>query len=203
MKKFLLATKRDMTQQYSESGTAVPVTTLVAGPCVVTNIRTKGTKTVELGFLKAKRSAKPQTVAESPLGGPFRYHRSFRVTDLAGYEKGKSVNVEVFAVGDRVKVVGVSKGRGFAGVVKRHHFAGSPASHGHKDQLRMPGSIGSTAPQRVFKGTRMAGRLGNARVTVRNLEVVAIHPESNELVLKGAVPGPRNTLLMIESLMST
>ena len=200
MKKFLLATKLDMTQRYSESGTAVPVTTLVAGPCIVTDIRTNGTKTVEIGFGKAKHAAKPQTVAESAIGGPFRHHRAFRVADVAGYEKGKSVTVDVFAVGDRVKVVGTSKGRGFAGVVKRHHFGGSPASHGHKDQLRMPGSIGSTAPQRVFKGTRMAGRLGNARTTVRNLEVVAVNPETNELILKGAVPGPRNALLIVESM---
>ncbi|MFH1171754.1 MAG: 50S ribosomal protein L3 [bacterium] len=203
MKKFLLGKKREMSQRYSESGAVQPVTVLAAGPCVVIDVHKRKeheTSTVELGFGKKKHAARPQEKVETPLGGPFQYHRSFRVSDPTAFERGKKLDVDVFSVGDHVRVIGVSKGRGFAGVVKRHHFSGSPASHGHKDQLRMPGSIGSTAPQRVFKGTRMAGQMGNARVTVRNLEVVEVRPETHELLLKGAVPGARNALLMIESL---
>lgn len=202
MQKFLLGLKQAMTQQHTDDGTVQPVTVVAAGPCVVTDVRSKeknGYQAVQLGFGKGKHAAKPQRQEQEKIGGPFRYIREFRVGKTDGFERGKKLDVGVFAVGDRVTVVGVSKGRGFAGVVKRHHFGGSPASHGHKDQLRMPGSIGSTAPQRVFKGTRMAGRLGNARVTVRHLEVVGVRPASNELLLRGAVPGARNALVVIQS----
>ncbi|MBI3956396.1 MAG: 50S ribosomal protein L3 [Candidatus Kerfeldbacteria bacterium] len=203
MKKFLIATKREMTQRYRDDGTVQPVTVLAAGPCVVTAVRTaekNGVTAVELGMGTAKRAAKAQRTAQQKIGGPFRHVRSFRVDDVSGFEPGNKLDVGVFAIGDRIKVVGTSKGRGFQGVVRRHHFHGSPATHGHKDQLRKSGSIGSTGPQRVLKGTRMAGRMGNERVTVRNLVIVEIRPETHELLVKGAVPGPRNALVLVESI---
>jgi len=160
-----------------------------------------GKKAVQIGFGEKKSSrlnkAEIGHLKDLKLS---EFLNDFNLDEKDNVERGDIITVDVFKVGDEVKVTGISKGRGFQGVVKRHHFHGSPASHGHKDQLRMPGSIGSTAPQRVFKGTRMAGRLGNARTTVRNLEVVAINPETNELILKGAVPGPRNALLIVESM---
>lgn len=117
-----------------------------------------------------------------------------------GYEIGDKIDVSIFTVGDIIKVSATSKGKGFQGVVKRHGFHGSPATHGHKDQLRMPGSIGSTEPARVFKGTRMGGHMGNQRVSVKNLKVISIDSEKNLLILKGAVPGARNSLVEIVSL---
>lgn len=189
MKKFLIGTKQTMTQLYRDDGTVVPATVLKAGPCVVTHVRTKvrdGYDAVQVSFPVTKR----RTV-----------RAEFRIDENASeeaWQTGKALDVNVFSIGDIVKVTGKSKGRGFAGVVKRHGFHGSPATHGHKDQLRMPGSIGSTGPQRVFKGTRMAGQMGNARVTVRNLEVVAVRPDSHELVVKGAVPGARTSVVRIE-----
>ncbi len=189
-----------MTRLFRDDGTVVSLTTIAAGPCVVTQVRSEsrdGYQAVEIGFGKAKRLKKPKAGHLKGLDA-FRYLRSFRVNDAAGYERGKTIDVSVFSVGDKVTVVGTSKGRGFQGVVKRHGFHGSPASHGHKDQLRMPGSIGSTAPQRVFKGMRMAGRMGNVRVSVRGLEVVEVRPATNELLVKGAVPGARNGLLIIQ-----
>lgn len=201
MQKFLLAKKQAMTRVFRDDGTVVPATVLVAGPCVVTHVRTKekdGVQSVELGFVPTKKAKKPQRGHGKKIGA-FRYLRSFLVNDLQGWERGKRVTVEMFEPGDTVHVIGTSKGRGFAGVVKRHGFHGSPASHGHKDQLRKSGSIGSTAPQRVFKGMRMAGRMGGDRVTVRKLRVVAAHPATSEILITGAVPGSRNSLVLIKS----
>lgn len=186
MKKFLIGTKQEMTQLYRNDGTVVPATVLKAGPCTVSQVRsttTDGYTAVQVSFpVTKKRTARAE----------------FRITE-GEYEAGKELDVTTFAVGDIVKVTATSKGRGFAGVVKRHGFHGSPATHGHKDQLRMPGSIGSTGPQRVFKGTRMAGQMGNSRVTVRGLEVMAVRPDSHELVVKGAVPGATAGIVRIES----
>lgn len=196
--KFILGKKVEMSQVFKADGTVVPVTLVQAGPCVVTQVRTEekdGYSAIQLGFGTPKKVNKAQQSLADKFGAT-AIHREFRVpeTDL---KPGDKIDVSAFAEGDKVDVIGISKGKGFQGVVKRHGFKGSPASHGHKDQLRMPGSIGAQGPQRVLKGVRMGGRMGTDRVTVKNLEVVAIDPKNNMLAIKGAVPGARNGLLMI------
>lgn len=191
-----------MTQVFLKSGEVVPVTKVVAGPCQVVQVKAAGKNgpaALQLGFGEKKewRLAKPQAGHLKDLT-PVSELRDF-VSDTDGVDRGDVVTVETFTVGDRLKVIGTSKGKGFAGVVKRHHFRGGPASHGHKDNLRAPGSIGAGGVQRVFKGMRMAGRMGGERVTVVNLEVMEVHPETNELYIKGAVPGGRNGLLLISA----
>lgn len=201
--KFILGKKLGMTQVFREDGTVVPVTRVQAGPCVVTQVKTTakdGVHAVQIGFGEQKqyRLNRAQQGHLKDLM-TVRYMRDFRTSEEANVSRGDTFGVSSFAQGDKVQVVGTSKGKGFQGVVKRHGFHGSPASHGHKDQLRMPGSIGATDPARVFKGTRMAGHMGDDRVTVKNLEVIEIHPETNELFIKGAVPGARGGLLLISS----
>lgn len=199
--KFILAKKLEMTQKFKDDGKVVPVTLVTAGPCVVTQIKTDeadGYKSVQVGFGETKHVSKPQA-GHFKDRGRFTVTREFRVPDVAGYELGSKIDVSAFSPGDSIMVIGTSKGRGFQGVVKRHHFHGSPASHGHKDQLRMPGSIGSKRQGPVQKGKRMAGRMGTDRVTVKNLEVVAVDVEHNQLAIKGAVPGARGGLLIIQS----
>lgn len=200
--KFIIAKKVGMTQQYAEDGTVTPVTVFQAGPVVVTQVKTNekdGYTAVQVGFgeKKEKNLSKP---VNGHLKGlkPFAVLKEFRVTD-GSYERGQEITIETFEVGEKVDVTGTSIGRGFAGVVKRHGFAGSPASHGHKDQLRMPGSIGSQDPQHVFKGTRMGGRMGGKTVTVKNSMVVSIDPKTNTLHLKGAVPGANGAIVMIKT----
>lgn len=202
--KFILGHKLAMTQVFQPDGTVVPVTVVKADPNAVTLVRTKekdGYQAVQVGrgVRRTSRIKKPQQKAWEGLGS-FQAVREFRVDDVQDMARGKKIDLSIFEPGDVVQVTATSKGRGFAGVVKRHHFKGGPASHGHKDNLRAPGSIGATFPQHVMKGTRMAGRLGNAKVTVKNLKVVAVHPENNELWLTGAVPGARNGLVMIQSM---
>lgn len=199
--KFILGTKQQMTQVFGDDGSVIPVTVVKAEPNVVTDVRKlEAAKTTEVhiagGSQKASRIPKPQRGQWKDLGN-FRYSREMRVTEGAP-ERGAKIDVSVFQTGDTVQVTATSKGRGFAGVVKRHHFRGGPASHGHKDNLRAPGSIGATFPQHVMKGTRMAGRLGNAKVTVKGLKVVAVKPDVHELWLSGAVPGPRNGLVVVK-----
>lgn len=201
--KFLLGQKQSMSQVFQDDGTVVPVTLVKAGPNVVTALRTTekdGYTAVQLGYGKksVRRVAKPQRQDWKDLG-TFRWVREFRLPAAADFSRGQKVEVSIFQPGDVVKVTGTSKGRGFAGVVKRHHFKGGPASHGHKDNLRAPGSIGATFPQHVIKGMRMAGRMGNARVSLKNLKVVSVNPETQELVISGAIPGPRNGLVLIQS----
>lgn len=201
MAKFLLGKKVGMTRLFRTDGKVVPATVITAGPCVVTDVRTPdrdGVTAIQIGFGTTRKNAKAQ-IGHLKAVGNARHLRQFRVASSEGFEIGKQLDVDVFTVGDTVTVTGTSKGRGFQGVVKRHGFHGSPATHGHKDQLRMPGSIGATAPQRVFKGTRMAGQMGNVRVSVRHLEIVEIRKETHELLVKGAVPGARNTLLLIRT----
>lgn len=200
--KFILAKKIAMSQRFRDDGTVVPVTVVEAGPCTVTGVRTMeqdGYAAVALGFGARKKISRP--LAGTLKGLPMvRTIREFRLDPGAKFERGATITAEVFAPGDKVTVVGTSKGRGFAGVVKRHHFAGHPASHGHKDQLRMPGSIGSKRQGPVEKGKRMAGRMGGDRVTVHGLEVIAVNLEKNQLEIKGAVPGARGSLLLIKSM---
>jgi large subunit ribosomal protein L3 len=203
----LLGKKLGMTQVFLPDGRAVACTVIEAGPCPIVQLRTRerdGYEAIQIGFEPV-----PERKVNKPLKGhfaragvqPLRYLREFRVP-IASYRVGDVLTVEQFAPGDRVKVSGMSKGRGFQGVVKRHGFAGvGMATHGQHNRERAPGSIGSSSfPSRVFKGLRMAGRMGNRRVTVRNLEVLKVLPDHNLLLVKGAVPGPVNGLVEIVKL---
>jgi large subunit ribosomal protein L3 len=201
--KFILGKKIGMTQVFLANGEVVPVTRVVAGPCQVVQVRktTKQSKemtAVQLGFGTKKewRLKKPQAGHLKGLE-PVQELHEFATSDTTEINRGDSVKADTFSTGDIVNIIGTSKGKGFQGVVKRHHFRGAPASHGHKHDLRMPGSIGAGGVQRVFKGMRMAGRMGGDRVTVKNLEIIEVHPETNEIYIKGAVPGGRNAVLMI------
>jgi large subunit ribosomal protein L3 len=198
--KFILAKKLEMTQVYRPDGTVVPVTLVQAGPCVVTQVKTaeeNGVSAVQIGFLPAKKlnQAAAGHLKDLPMLAELR---DFRVEAATELKRGDSIEASVFEPGDLIHVSGVSKGKGFQGVVKRHGFHGHPTSHGHKDQTRMPGSIGAGGPQHVFKGRRMAGRMGNERVTVQKLQVVEVR-DGGILAIKGAVPGARNTVLEIVS----
>lgn len=198
--KFILGKKIDMKQLWNDAGVSAAVTKVHVEPCVVTQVKTHdkdGYNAVQIGVGKKKRLTKPQRGHLKNLGD-FSVLREFRISDVSEFEPGHEITLLQFEPGDIVDVAAISKGRGFQGVVKRHGFHGSPASHGHKDQLRMPGSIGSTDAARVFKGKRMAGRMGGERVTVKNVEVVAVDAEKNILSLKGSVPGARNGLVMIK-----
>lgn len=196
----LLGKKIGMTQVFLEDGRAEPVTAVEAGPCVVTQVKTlanDGYEAVQLGFGEVRRLSKPEE-GHLRRTGRFRHLRELPVRDLAEVQVGQRVDAGLFQPGDLVDVTGTSKGRGFAGVVKRHGFHGGPKTHGQSDRHRAPGAIGAgTSPGRVLKGMRMAGHMGNARVTARGLEVVQVDAERNLLLIKGAVPGARNGLLII------
>ncbi len=195
----VIGKKVGMTQLFRDDGEVV-VTAIEAGPCVVTQVKTEakdGYNAVQLGFGEAKRLNSPQR-GHLKGTGQFKYLREFAVDDINSVQVGQRVDVDVFKPGDLVDVTGISKGKGFAGVVKRHHFAGGPKTHGQSDRHRAPGSVGATTfPGRVFKGTRMAGRMGNERVTVRNLKVLEVDSARHLLLVKGAVPGSKKGLLLI------
>jgi len=197
----IVGKKLGMSQIFTDNGNAEAVTAIEAGPCTVIQIKTKDKEkydAVQLGFGEAKRVNSPQRGHLNELG-QFRYLREFRVDDTEGIQVGDKVDVSLFEVGDLVDVTGISKSKGFAGVVKRHHFAGGPKTHGQSDRHRHAGSIGASAtPSRVFKGMKMAGHMGNDRVTARHLEVFQADPERNLMLVKGAVPGSRNGLLLIK-----
>lgn len=204
--KFILGTKLEMTQVWHDD-VAVPVTKvkLEQGTVVqVKTVETDGYDSVVVGYgeRRIKNIAKPQQGHTKGLGN-FRYLKEFRYMDkadakeFAALARGFQITTDTFEAGDEVNVVGVSKGRGFQGGVKRHRFHGQDKTHGNKDQLRMPGSIGAGEPQHVFKGTRMAGHMGNQQVTVKNLEVVEIYPEEQYMLVKGALPGARNSVLYV------
>ena len=200
----LLGRKVGMTQIFAEDGRVVPVTVIEAGPCYVTQLRTKerdGYEAVQIGYGAAKRLNGPEKGHLDKARVPaVRHLRELRADGLEGVAVGQKLDASLFKVGDMVDVVGTSKGKGFAGVVKRHHFRGGPRTHGQSDRHRAPGSSGSTTtPGRVLKGTRRAGQMGNARVTVQNLQVVEADGERNLLLLRGAVPGARNGLLLIKA----
>ena len=198
--KFLLGTKIGMSQLWSDEGVMFPVTFIKAGPVAVTQVKQKerdGYEAIQVGFGAAKRLKKPQA-GHLGKNGNARWLREYRTPNTESLPKvGESLDVTIFSPGDKVRVSGVSKGKGFAGVVKRHHFRGASASHGTKHAHRQPGSIGATGPQEVKKGTRMAGRMGHERVTLKNVEIVKVDKEQNILAVKGAVPGARGTLLEI------
>ena len=204
MLKGLIGKKIGMTQIFDETGAALPVTLIEAGPCYVTQVRLpakEGYAAVQLGF----QEAKPKRLTSGELGHlkknelpPLRFLREFRIKD-AEYKVGDKVTVEVFGVGERVDVVGTSKGKGFAGVVKRYHFAGGPKTHGASDRLRAPGSNGATTtPGRVYKGSRRPGHLGHVRVTSQGLKVVLVDAERNLLGVTGAVPGSKGGLVVVQ-----
>jgi len=218
--KFILGTKLGMTQIFDGKGNQIPVTLIEASPCIVTQIKTKeprtivpgelrgrkprtkrslvrgmdGYEAVQIGFqkLKEKKVKKPQKEK------PFKYLREFRGDiDTSKYKIGEKIDVSIFQEGEIVKISGVSKGKGFAGAVKRWGFHGRPATRGTKHEERTLGSVGCSFPERVIKGRKMPGRMGFERVTVKNLKVVKVDPENNLLAVKGAVPGRKGTLLEI------
>ncbi len=207
--KFILGKKIGMTQVFLDNGTVVPVTRVQAGPCVVTQVKTKATNggvdAVQIGFGSQKlfRLTRPERghlkdITVAP-GVTVRYLRDARLKEETELKRGDVFTVKVFVPGEKVHVIGTSKGKGFQGVVKRHGFHGGPASHGHKDNLRMPGSIGAGGVQRVFKDMRMAGHMGDDQVTVKNLEIIEVKTDTNELLIKGAIPGARNGLVFIST----
>jgi large subunit ribosomal protein L3 len=204
--KGILGRKIGMTQVFDEAGRAVPVTVVEAGPCRVAQVKTPeadGYTAIQLAFGAAKRTTKPLAghLAKAGIDGA-RYLVELRLDDLGEYSPGTEIKADVFEPGELVDVVGVTKGKGFAGSMKRHNFKGLSASHGTERKHRSPGSVGACAtPARVFKGTRMAGHMGHRRVTTLNLKVIKADPERNLLLLMGAVPGPKGGLVMVRSAM--
>ncbi len=203
--KTILGKKVGMTQIFNEQGEAVPVTVIEAGPCYVAQVKTlerDGYEAVQLGF----EEVKPQRMSGGERGHltrnelpALRHLREFRLREIEGVEEGQRVLADVFEVGDRVDVVGASKGRGFTGVVKRYGFGGGPKTHGQSDRQRAPGSIGACAyPGRVWKGQRMPGRMGGVRVTAQDLRVELVDAERNLLAVRGSVPGAKGGLLVIK-----
>ena len=197
----LLGKKIGTTQVFRESGAADCVTAIEVGPCTVTQIKTAendGYQSVQLGFVPVKQLNKPRAGHLKQANGLFRFLREMPIDDPSEVEVGQQIDVSIFEPGERIDATGLSKGRGFAGGVKRHNFRGGPKTHGQSDRHRAPGSIGAgTSPGRVLKGLKMAGHMGNAKVSVRNLEVVLSDPERNLLLVKGAVPGARNSLIVV------
>ena len=201
----ILGKKVGMTQVFDEDGTAIPVTVIEAGPCPIVQIKTKdreGYNALQLGF-----GAQRENKLNRPEGGhfkkanvpPHRFLKELRVDTIEGLSVGSTLDAGIFSAGDYVDVTGTSKGRGFTGVVKRWGFSGGKKTHGGEKDHRAPGSIGASSwPSRVFKGKKMAGRHGGQQITVQNLEILTADPKRNLLVLKGAVPGPPNGLLVIQ-----
>jgi large subunit ribosomal protein L3 len=197
---FIIGRKLEMSQQFMEDGTVVPVTIVEADPNVVAQLRDAekdGYVAVQLGADVKRTLNQPEAghLKDLPLMGTLR---EFRV-DATDMKRGDTVSVSAFTPGMTVDVTGISKGKGFQGVMKRHHFSGGPATHGQKDQMRMPGSIASQRQGPVSKGQRMAGHMGARRVSVKNLKVVSVNAETNTLAIKGAVPGARGSILLITS----
>ena len=204
--KGIIGKKVGMTQIFDEQGNAVPVTVIQAGPCYVTQVRTAdrdGYIGIQLGFGETK----PQRLTKGQMGHlqrnslpALRYLREFRVKDgELDVAEGQQITADVFAKGERVDVIGTSKGRGFAGGIKRHHFNRQPKTHGASDRTRAPGSVGqNTYPGRTFKGKRMAGHMGSERVTTENLEVVVVDAEKNLLAVRGSVPGQNGGIVLIK-----
>jgi len=201
MLRAFLGKKIGMTQIYNDEGNVVPVTVIQAGPCFVTQIRTPetdGYEAVQIGFDEVKKLNKPRAghLKDSKM---VRFLREVRADNNSELSVGQQINVDMFTPGEFVDVIGKSKGRGFAGTIKRHGFGGGDRTHGQSDRMRAPGSIGGgTTPGRVYKGQKMSGHMGNVRVTVKNLEVVQVDVERNLLIVKGAVPGGPNSLLTVK-----
>jgi large subunit ribosomal protein L3 len=200
----LIGKKIGMTQTFDKDGKVVPVTLIKAGPCKVVqikNLETDGYIACQLGF-----EERAEHRVTKPLLGhfkkhesvPYRYLREFSLEDPTDVEQGEIITVSIFTPHEIIDVIGTSKGRGFTGVMKRHHFAGFIATHGSHESFRGPGSIGQCAtPARVFKGLKMAGHHGNARITTKNLQIVKVDVENNLIMIRGAVPGHRNSLVIL------
>jgi large subunit ribosomal protein L3 len=200
----ILGTKLGMTQIFDEAGIAIPVTVVQAGPCTITQVKTEqtdGYSAIQVGYseVAAKALTKPELghLAKSSAP-PLRHLHEYRLPDASQYQLGQQIKVDAFEAGQTVDVIGTSIGRGFAGYQKRHNFKRGPMAHGSKNH-RLPGSTGAgTTPGRVYPGKRMAGRMGNAQVTIRKLTIVKVDPERNILLIKGAVPGKPGALLNIK-----
>jgi len=207
MIKAILGEKLGMSQIFDKDGKPIPVTVVKAGPCYVTDIKTlkdDGYEAVQLGFGQAKRLKKPEEgrLKKAKIKEKLKYFREFKIEDIEALKTlklGEKIDVSVFQAGDKVMVSGISKGKGFAGVIKRHGFSRGPETHG-SDHHRQPGSIGSMFPQRVIKGRKMPGHMGVERVTVKGLKVVKVLPETNTLLIKGAIPGPKKGLIEIRAI---
>ncbi|MGB8656154.1 MAG: 50S ribosomal protein L3 [Candidatus Zixiibacteriota bacterium] len=205
----IIGKKIGMSRIFNEEGQAIPVTVILAGPCPVVQVKTQerdGYDAVQLGF-----DPKRKNLFTLPVLGHFarakveprRILREMRTRDSEGISVGQEVKVDLFQVGEKVSVTGVSKGLGFQGVVRRHNFRGGPKTHGQSDRLRAPGSVGSSSyPSRTFKGQRMAGRMGGEKVTIKNLVVAGVDAEKNLLLVRGAVPGKKNSYLSIRKCLS-
>jgi large subunit ribosomal protein L3 len=194
--KFILGKKLKMSQVFEpEEGRVIPVTLIEAGPCIVAQIKNQdkdGYGAVQIGFI-----SKTKKIKKTEKGKEFRYLREQKTENKEQYKVGDKLDVSIFQEGDKIKISGISKGKGFQGGVKRWGFAGRGASHGVKHEARAIGSVGSRFPQRVIKGRKMPGRMGSDRVTVKNLKIIKIDKENNLLTVKGAVPGPKGSLLEI------
>ncbi|MFH1656638.1 MAG: 50S ribosomal protein L3 [Candidatus Nealsonbacteria bacterium] len=204
--KFILGRKIEMTQVFDEKGNVIPVTIISAGPCFVTQIKTSEGKdkyeSIQIGFEELKK----QKITKSKKTKPYKYLREYRESKAEEKKSkkeeqelkiGDKIDVSVFEEGEKVKVSGMSKGKGFMGIIKRHRFKRKPASHGTKHSERAMGSVGSAYPQRVIKGRKMPGRMGYERIAVKNLKIAKIDKENNLLAIKGAIPGRRGALLEI------
>lgn len=201
--KVILGKKIGMSRVFDKNGNAIPVTLVTAGPCYVTQIKKidkEGYNSFQIGYGKAKKINKPEAghLKKAGKDNNLKYLKEIRVDEIKDEKEGQEIKVDVFEKGDLVKISSVSKGMGFAGVVKRHKFHGSPKTHGHKHDLRKPGSIGAGYPEHVIKGMKMAGRMGGDKVTL-NSEVVDLDIEKNLIVLKGGIPGARESLVFIKA----
>ncbi len=202
--KFILGTKENMTEYFSEDGVVFPVTIVKAGPVTVTRVFSKdadGYDSVQVGFGTQKKERVSKSRAGAMKGAFYKHLKEFRIKgeDKTDLKEGDSVDVSAFAPGDKIVVSSISKGKGFQGVVKRHGFSGGPRTHGQKHSEREPGSIGGGLRTHVPKGMRMAGRMGSDRITQKNLKVVFVDPENNIMLVKGAISGRRGTLVEIIS----
>jgi len=202
----ILGEKIGMTRIFAKNGESIPVTVILAGPCQVIqkkNLEKDGYNAVQLGFkeVKEKKVSKPIVGhLNKHKVKPIKHIREFKVDDSSKYSSGTEVKVDIFKEGDKVDIVGISKGKGFAGAIKRHNFSGGPKTHGQKEYFRSVGSIGATDAARVFKGQKLPGHMGTDRVTVKNIEVARINLERNLILVKGSVPGAKGAMLVINKI---
>ncbi|HOK00515.1 MAG TPA: 50S ribosomal protein L3 [Candidatus Pacearchaeota archaeon] len=196
--KFILGRKLKMSQVFDENGNVIPVTLVEAGPCFITQVKTEEKdkySAVQIGFIPKKKNIK-----KTEKGKEFYFLKEFKCLkdECSNFKIGDKIDVNIFEEGDKIKVSGISKGKGYQGVIKRWDFKRKPGSHGTKHEERAMGSTGSRYPQRVIKGRKMPGRTGSERITIKNLKIIKIDKENNILAIKGAVPGAKNTLLEIK-----